>query len=151
MRKPIRVVLLTIAAGLMAFPAASGQARAAQLLMFEQTFCEWCEVWDEEIGSFYEKTAEGKRAPLRRVNIHGKRPDDLKHIRAIVYTPTFVLVDEGKEIGRILGYPGADFFWELLDKLVEKLPEQTKPKLTSGAQTRASADVLEPDRHGKYQ
>lgn len=141
---------MTLAVGLVAF-AAPDKARAAQLLMFEQTFCEWCEVWDEEIGSFYEKTDEGKRAPLRRVDIHGKRPGDLKDIRAVVYTPTFVLMNEGKEVGRILGYPGADFFWALLEKLIEKLPEQEKPKLTSGAQTRASADVLESENNGKYQ
>lgn len=151
MRTPIRVVLFALAAGLVAFTATPDKARAAQLLMFEQTFCEWCEIWDEEIGTFYEKTSEGKRAPLRRVNIHGKRPGDLKKIKAVVYTPTFVLMDEGKEVGRILGYPGADFFWELLEKLIEKLPAQEQPKMTEGTQTRASALILGPENHGKYQ
>ena len=32
---------------------------AAELVMFESEACEWCEVWDEEIGVAYSKTSEG--------------------------------------------------------------------------------------------
>ena len=35
----------------------------------------------------------------------------------IRYTPTFVLARDGREVGRIEGYPGDSFFWALLDKL----------------------------------
>ncbi|MBL3206218.1 thioredoxin family protein, partial [Klebsiella pneumoniae] len=41
------------------------------------------------------------------------------------YTPTFILVDGGREIGRIEGYPGADFFWGLLERLAQRLPPQS--------------------------
>ena len=33
----------------------------------------------------------------------------------------FVLIDEGREIGRIRGYPGDIFFWGLLASLIERL------------------------------
>lgn len=95
---------------------------AAELLMFEQRNCEWCEVWNDDIGVIYDKTPEGKRAPLRRVDIHDTRPDDLSEIRAGGFTPTFVLVEDGAEIGRITGYPGEDFFWPMLDQILGKLP-----------------------------
>ena len=58
---------------------------------------------------------------MRRVDIHGDMPADLQFITGLVYTPTFVLVDKGKEIGRIRGYPGEDFFWGLLQQLMGKL------------------------------
>ena len=32
-----------------------------------------------------------------------------------------VLVDSGREIGRIRGYPGEDHFWGLLGVLIKKL------------------------------
>jgi len=48
-------------------------------------------------------------------------PSDLQFITGLVYTPTFVLVDKGKEIGRIRGYPGEGFFWGLLQQLISKL------------------------------
>jgi hypothetical protein len=101
-------------------------ARAAELVMFEQAFCEWCELWDEEVGVLYGKTGESKRAPLRRVDIHKTRPADLEGIKRIVFTPTFVLMENGAEVGRILGYPGEDFFWSLLNQMMKRLPDSPK-------------------------
>ena len=98
---------------------------AAELIMFEQDYCEWCERWNEEIGVVYAKTSEGKRAPLKRVNIHAPIPGDISFVRVERFTPTFVLVDGGAEVGRIRGYPGEDFFWGLLGQLINKLPEST--------------------------
>lgn len=99
--------------------------KAAELIMFEQHGCHWCEQWNEDIGVVYFKTEEGKRAPLRRVDIHEKMPEDLKSITSGHFTPTFVLVDNGKEIGRIRGYPGESFFWGLLNQILAKLPQKT--------------------------
>jgi thioredoxin-related protein len=96
-------------------------SRAAELVMFESSTCEWCEAWNEEIGGIYDKTDEAKIAPLRRVSIDDPIPQDLAQIRGIHYTPTFVLMSDGKEVGRILGYPGQDFFWGLLDVELRKL------------------------------
>ena len=96
-------------------------ARAAELVMFEQEYCEWCEAWHEEIGGIYPKTDEGKLLPLRQVDIDQARPADLTEIRAVRFTPTFVVLDKGREVGRILGYPGeANFYW-LLNELIAKL------------------------------
>ncbi|MFM1815644.1 MAG: hypothetical protein RLZ98_2339 [Pseudomonadota bacterium] len=89
--------------------------------MFEQAGCGWCARWNAEIADIYPKSAEGKRAPLRRVDIHQKLPADIAFLQKGNYTPTFVLIDEGREIGRIRGYPGEDFFWGLLGQLIEKL------------------------------
>ena len=62
-------------------------------------------------------------APLRRVDIHATRPRDLEAIGGVVYTPTFVLFDGCREVGRIVGYPGEDFFWGLLDGLLAGLAD----------------------------
>jgi hypothetical protein len=96
-------------------------AQAAELVMFEQAGCPWCQVFDREIAPVYGKTDEGKRAPLRRVDIDGARPPDLSFIQVERLTPLFVLVDKGREIGRIRGYPGEDHFWGLLGVLIKKL------------------------------
>jgi len=115
------VMLLTGAA----FAGAGTPARAAELVMFESAMCEWCDAWHEEIGVVYAKTDESRRAPLRRVSLDGDRPEDLQHLRGIQFTPTFVVMDKGEEIGRILGYPGESFFWELLGLILKKLPDGT--------------------------
>lgn len=95
-------------------------AAPLELVMFEQTYCEWCERWDEEIGVVYARTEEGRAAPLRRVDIHADRPEDLEDVEGVVFTPTFVLMEDGTELGRIAGYPGEDFFWPMLGQLLEK-------------------------------
>ena len=100
----------------------SPPALAAQLVMLEEDGCSWCELWNEEVGVIYHKTPEGKRARLRRVDIHDALPDDLAFLVKGGYTPTFVLVDKGRELGRIRGYPGEDFFWGLLNKMLRRLP-----------------------------
>lgn len=96
-------------------------AGAAELIMFEQAGCAWCEAFDREIAPIYPKTVEGQRAPLRRVNIDRPLPPELGFIDVERLAPLFVLVDGGHEIGRIRGYPGEDHFWGLLGVLMKKL------------------------------
>ncbi len=143
----LRIFLLAvaIAAGLPAtglsatgLPAGT-PARAAELLMFESAACEWCERWHEEIGPAYGKTRFGRIAPLRRIDIDRATPEAYRSVRGIVYTPTFVLWRRGREVGRLVGYPGEDFFWPLLERLLKKLPaaqrdpaDRTKAGRTKG-------------------
>jgi hypothetical protein len=96
-------------------------AISAELIMFEQAGCVWCETFNREVASVYPKTEEGQRAPLRRVNIDDPLPADLSFIAMERLAPLFVLVDKGREVGRIRGYPGEDHFWGLLGVLVKKL------------------------------
>jgi len=98
-------------------------AWSAELIMLEQPGCVWCKRWNEEIGVAYPRTAEGQKAPLRRVDITEAWPEDLAGIARERLTPTFVLVADGVEIDRLRGYPGAHFFWPLLDEMLGKLPE----------------------------
>ena len=96
-------------------------AHAAELVMFEQKGCVWCQKFEREIAPAYDKTEEGKRAPLRRLDIAQPAPSDLAFIKRERFTPVFVLVEDGREIGRIRGYPGDVFFWGLLANLIERL------------------------------
>ncbi|MDA1090128.1 MAG: hypothetical protein O3A85_07440 [Proteobacteria bacterium] len=89
--------------------------------MFNSSSCTWCELWEDEVGVIYEKTDEGKNLPLRRVSVHDERPVDLEKLKGVMFTPTFVLLNNGREIGRIIGYPGEAHFWGLLDELFVKL------------------------------
>ncbi len=105
----------------MVFASSLVKAHAAELVMFEQAGCTWCEIFDREIAPIYPKTTEGQRAPLRRVNIDHALPPDLAFIEVERLAPLFVLIQNGHEIGRIRGYPGEDNFWGLLGVLIKKL------------------------------
>lgn len=112
------VLVALIGVALAAIPA-----RAAELIMFEDAGCMWCARFNAEIAPAYPKTEEGRRAPLRRVDAGKALPADLNFIETERFTPLFVLVDGGREIGRIRGYPGEDHFWGLLGMLVKKLDQ----------------------------
>jgi thioredoxin-related protein len=92
---------------------------AAELVMVEQPGCAWCAKWDHEVSAIYPLTPEGQAAPLRRVDLRAK-PDDLTYSRSVVFTPTFLLMENGVELARIEGYPGEDFFWGLLGMLLKQ-------------------------------
>ncbi|MGB9384540.1 MAG: hypothetical protein WCB50_07025 [Pseudolabrys sp.] len=112
-----RIALVAVISVFAALPS----ARAAELIVFEQAGCVWCETFDREIAPIYPKTVEGQRAPLRRVNIDHTLPSDLAFLETERLAPVFVLVEKGQEIGRIRGYPGEDHFWGLLAALIRKL------------------------------
>lgn len=105
----------------------AGQAFALELVMVEQKGCHYCEKWHNEIGPIYDKTAEGNFAPLRTVDIRAGAPEGIQFVRPAVFTPTFVLVEENVEIGRIEGYPGEDFFWGLLEMMLKAKTDFEKP------------------------
>jgi thioredoxin-related protein len=123
MNRMLRNLFLVLIA---AIALAATPLRAAELVMFERAGCPWCEAFNREIAPIYPKTQSGKRAPLRRVNIYKPMPADLAFIQRERFTPVFVLIDNGKELGRIRGYPGEANFWGLFDALVTRtLPPQS--------------------------
>ncbi len=86
--------------------------------MFERAGCVWCARFEAEIAPIYAKTDESRAAPLRRVDRDRPLPPDLAGIDPGAFTPTFVVLKEGREIGRIRGYPGDAFFFGLLDRIL---------------------------------
>jgi hypothetical protein len=94
-----------------------------RLLMVEQDACEWCEQWDAEVGVIYAKTTEGQRAPLVRVDITKPLPGGVVLSRRTHFMPTFVLLQDGIEIGRIEGYPGESFFYGMLRQMLNRATE----------------------------
>ena len=118
----VRVALasltLAVTAGLTGLPSA---AEAAELIVFGSRSCPYCLAWEREVGRTYARTAEAQQAPLRRLDINGRLPGDLAQLRDVDVTPTFVLADEGREVGRIVGYSGRQDFWAELHRLLAKL------------------------------
>lgn len=125
---PLRFAVVLL--GLLFLVHGARPAVAAELIMFVDTGCPWCLRWDREVGEGYERSEEGRRAPLRRLHISTARRSGLNLASAVTVTPTFVLVDGGVEVGRITGYPGADFFWGMLGELLARLapPVPDKPR-----------------------
>ncbi|WP_170849845.1 thioredoxin fold domain-containing protein [Tardiphaga sp. OK245] len=96
-------------------------ADASELLMFERDGCVWCARWNREIAPVYDKTDEAKLLPLRRIDMDRDKSPGVVLASPVRFTPTFLIVDNGREIGRITGYMNDESFWSLLGKYAARL------------------------------
>jgi len=91
--------------------------------MVEDDFCPFCKKFHKEVGPAYPKTEEGMRAPLRTIQLGDAFPEPYGHISPARVTPTFILVHNNREIDRLIGYPGDEYFWFLLSEMLAKLEQ----------------------------
>lgn len=126
MRLSKSIILIALAIAL-----AAGPAQALELLMYRRAGCSWCAAWDRDIGPIYGKTEIGRRTPLRMIDLDRPGGHHVTLISPIRYTPTFVLVEQNREISRIEGYPGENSFWGLLEKIIRQLPLNTQSGLSA--------------------
>ena len=134
-----RLALRTLAM-LSAVTVLARAASAAELVMFRRDGCSWCAKWDREIGPIYPKTEFNSRAPLRPVNLDHDLDPPIAHA-PIRYTPTFVLVEDDKEVGRIEGYPGDEFFWVRLENLLTQTPQPVPKETPTGVAVAGASRV----------
>ncbi len=115
-----RLLLLSAALA----PRAWAEEVAPSLLMLERHDCPWCRRWLREVGEqSWNRSDLGRRAPLRRVDVAQGLPEELRFVGNWRFTPTFVLVANGQELGRIIGYQADYFFWQQAEALIAKLPQ----------------------------
>ncbi len=88
----------------------------AVLVMIGDPGCPYCARWEREVAPGYIASEDGKLVPLVRRYRHAP---DIAFIERVVFSPTFVLLVRGREIGRIVGYGGADLFWMQMAALIE--------------------------------
>jgi hypothetical protein len=87
----------------------------AVLVMIGDPGCPYCARWEREVAPGYVASEDGKLAPLVRRDRHDP---DIAFIERVVFSPTFVMLVRGREVGRIVGYAGADLFWMQLAALM---------------------------------
>jgi len=110
--------MLLCPAGARAENFATPQAGEVRLYLLEDTGCPYCARWTAEVQPGYLRSPEGAFAPL----IRRYRTDPaVSRFARVNYSPTFILVRGDQEIGRIVGYMGADLFWTQLDELLKKV------------------------------
>lgn len=97
-----------------------------RLMMVEQPGCIHCAQWDAQIAPIYPLTDEGRAAPLLRQQLRDPLPPGVVLDAPPVFTPTFILLQDGTEAARLQGYPGEDFFWGLLSQMLDTLPRTSE-------------------------
>jgi thiol-disulfide isomerase/thioredoxin len=105
-----------VLAGLFSAPA---QSRAAvEIVMFEADWCHVCKQFKREVMPKYKDSEYGKDVPISFVMQGGDIWFELKE--PIKGFPTFVVIQDGKEAERILGYAGRDEFFRKMSSMFKR-------------------------------
>ncbi len=81
------------------------------LVMFTSDHCGFCQAWERDIGENWPETNASKSLTLIRQDLYKPLPEQLSFLKPAKVTPTFVIIKDGKEVNRILGYNGPDIWW----------------------------------------
>ena len=90
--------------------SSSKSAVAAELIMINSPNCEWCDTWVNEVGVVYTHTGQMRNAPLQLIEIDGALTLALCMDQPVTFTPTFLMADDTREVGRITEPRGQSHF-----------------------------------------
>lgn len=111
-----------------ALAASAGTGHAAELLMFTRKHCPYCVLWERQVGPIYPRTDEARIAPLRRIDLDNPAVEAPSLSPGVTITPTFVLMQDGREVARFSGYSDDLSFWSMLGTSLGRLAAHPGPQ-----------------------
>ncbi len=93
-----------------------------ELIVIEARGCPMCRLFRDEIAPAYRATARAKQAPLRFVDVSFTDPATLNLAAPIEIVPTIILMRDGAEIDRLVGYTGPEIFMSVVGKMLGDTP-----------------------------
>jgi len=101
--------------------AAPAGTPAVELLVFERADCAYCRVFRRDVLPKYRHAVRDDAVPLRFVDIDKSDTGALALKARIDTLPTAVLMKNGAEVDRIVGYWGPDNFFKLLAHMLARM------------------------------
>ncbi len=120
--KQFRVMALftVLVSSLSAWPGLGAMAAETELVMIESKSCHVCKQFHREVGPDYNASKGASIFPLRMIDIDDGKID-ISLQRPVTMTPTFIFVEKGKEIARVVGFPGREYFFKLVNGAAEEI------------------------------
>lgn len=124
--------LLTVTA-LLITPLATGHAGVdpaapmpppgnLQLVVMEAPGCIYCTIFRRDVLPSYEVSERGKEMPVRFVDVNDVEQAGIGLQSPIDILPTFVVIKDNREVGRIPGYMGPEDFFHSINYLLSSAP-----------------------------
>lgn len=108
-------------AGLDVDAPAAGSA-TMELVVMEAPGCTYCTLFRRDVLPSYENSERAKDVPIRFVDINDEAADALGLDGPVDVVPTFVVLKNNKEVGRIPGYTGPEIFFHTINYLLAGAP-----------------------------
>jgi thioredoxin-related protein len=93
-----------------------------QLVVMEAEGCIYCTVFRRDVLPSYEESERGKDMPVRFVDVNDVEKTGIELVQPIDILPTFVVVKDNREVGRIPGYVGPEDFFHSINYLLSSSP-----------------------------
>ena len=113
-----RLIALGIALTLSTLPCIATAGN--RLVMVTSDYCPFCQAWERDVGVVYDKSPYAPSLPLTRVEMGSAMPEGVSLRAPVVGTPTFLIIQDGREIDRQRGYDDAEMFWWWLSEHAAK-------------------------------
>lgn len=97
-------------------------ATAMQLVVMEAPGCDYCALFRRDVLPSYETSERAKDLPIRFVDINDEEMTAIGLEAPVDIVPTFVVLKNNKEIGRIPGYTGPEYFFHHINYLLTSAP-----------------------------
>lgn len=92
----------------------AGPRSAFEVVVFEADNCNFCETFRSDVLPLYKSSKIGRETPIRFVNVSHSDETKMGLSGAITMAPTVVVMHQGQEIDRIVGYTGPINFMKLI-------------------------------------
>jgi thioredoxin-related protein len=92
--------------------------RHRELLVVEIDNCIYCSIFRRDVVPTYMNSERARQVPMRFVDINAPDVDRLALAGPIDRVPTVLVIEDGREIGRIVGYVGPENFFHSLSHLL---------------------------------
>lgn len=89
-----------------------------QLVVMEAPGCIYCTIFRRDVLPSFEASEHGKDMPVRFVDVNDVEQSGLDLQSPIDILPTFVVVKDNHEVGRIPGYMGPEDFFHSINYLL---------------------------------
>ncbi len=135
-RKSLRPMLRAFAAVVSAalvFSLAGGSGKAArdleavalaepsvEIVVLEVEGCLYCQIFRRDILPTYRASARAATVPMRFVDINELTATKLRLSAPVDVVPTAIVLQNGRELGRISGYVGPENFFRSIDYLLAR-------------------------------
>jgi thioredoxin-related protein len=89
-----------------------------QLIVMEAEGCIYCSIFRRDVLPSFEMSERGKEMPVRFVDVNDVEKSGIELRSPIDILPTFVVIKDNQELGRIPGYMGPEDFFHSINYLL---------------------------------
>ncbi len=93
-----------------------------ELVVIEADGCIFCQIFRSDVLPSYEASEQGKQMPAHFVDINDMEATHIEFKAAVDIVPTFIVVKDHHEVGRIPGYVGPENFFHSINYLLASAP-----------------------------